>query len=76
VKAILEEAGGDSPVAFLGDDITDEMAFQVVNTLGPRGLTALVRREWRSTDGMIWLRPPGDLMVFLNKWLDAANRLV
>jgi trehalose 6-phosphate phosphatase len=75
VKAILEETRGDAPVAFLGDDITDEMAFEVVNALGSRGLSVLVRREWRRTTAMIWLRPPGDLLVFLDKWLDAADRM-
>jgi len=61
------------PVAFLGDDLTDEAGFEVVNGAGPRGLSVLVRREWRSTAAAVWLRPPGELIEFLEKWLIYSN---
>ena len=41
--------GGRFPVAYLGDDLSDEAAFRAVNKVGPRGLSVLVRRKWRET---------------------------
>jgi trehalose-phosphatase len=76
VEAILAESdiaesdtGG--PVAYLGDDLSDEAAFRAVNALGQRGLSVLVRRAPRETDAQIWLRPPAELRVFLGKWLES-----
>lgn len=76
VRSILEEASGGRPislpVAFLGDDITDESAFGVVNALPTAHLTALVRGKCRETAADVWLRPPGELLGFLQSWLEAA----
>jgi len=78
VEAILAEeaaAGfGDSPAAYLGDDLSDEAAFWAVNRVGPRGLSVLVRRKWRETAAQAWLRPPGELLGFLERWVEAGNR--
>ena len=71
VEAIIAEAGAGGPVAFLGDDLTDEVAFQAVKG---RGLGVLVRREWRETAADVWLRPPGELKGFLARWVEAGNR--
>jgi trehalose-phosphatase len=73
VEAILAEAGAGGPVAFLGDDLSDEAAFRAVNRVGRRGLSVLVRREWRETAVDVWLRPPGELKGFLERWVEAAN---
>jgi trehalose 6-phosphate phosphatase len=76
VRSILEENGGGrpvgAPVAFLGDDFTDESAFRAVNALQTSHITALVRGEHRETAAEVWLRPPGELLEFLENWREAA----
>ena len=77
VEAILAEAdavdaSAGAPLAYLGDDLTDEAAFRAVNGLGERGLSVLMRHSWRPTDADLWLRPPADLKMFLEKWLGAV----
>jgi trehalose-6-phosphatase len=69
VEAILQEAGAGGPVAFLGDDLTDEAAFRVVNSTKGSHLSVLVRRAWRETAADIWLRPPDELRKFLDRWI-------
>jgi len=73
VEAILDESDSAVPVAFLGDDLTDEAGFRAVNNLGSRGLSVLVRREFRETEADVWLRPPAELRKFLEQWLCAAE---
>jgi trehalose-phosphatase len=73
VEAILAETGMRGPVAYLGDDLTDEAGFRVVNAVGPRGLSVLVRRVWRETEARIWLRPPAELREFLGRWIEAEK---
>jgi trehalose 6-phosphate synthase/trehalose 6-phosphate phosphatase len=75
VDAILAEADAGGPVAFLGDDLSDESAFCAVRQVGQRGLSALVRREWRETAADVWLRPPVELRAFLQRWERAAENL-
>ena len=72
VKAILEEARSEGfvgPAAFLGDDLTDEAAFAVMNGQEGAHLSVLVRREPRKTVADVWLRPPGELLGFLERWM-------
>ena len=72
----LEDAGtsrAGMPVAYLGDDLTDETAFRAVNSLRSRGLSVLVRREWRQTAAEVWLRPPWELIEFLEAWIKAGS---
>jgi trehalose 6-phosphate phosphatase len=77
VEAILEESaqsdGEYSPVAYLGDDLTDEAAFRAVNASRAAGMSVLMRRAWRKTDAAAWLRPPDELRGFLKRWVDAVE---
>ena len=74
VRMLLGEMKGDQPgpIAYLGDDFTDEAAFRAVKE---RGLGMLVRRQWRATDADVWLRPPGELKAFFKRWLRACRSL-
>lgn len=65
IRSILQESDAETPIAYLGDDTPDEDAFSV---LSGRGLTALVRPKQRSSAAEFWLRPPGDLIGFLETW--------
>lgn len=69
VRTILQEIGPRVPAAYLGDDVTDELAFRAMQ----RGLTVLVRREPRKTAARAWLIPPEELLQFLRQWRDACR---
>jgi trehalose-phosphatase len=69
VRTILQEIGPGVPAAYLGDDVTDELAFRAMQ----RGLTVLVRGEPRKTAARAWLRPPEELLQFLGQWRDACR---
>jgi trehalose 6-phosphate phosphatase len=70
VKTILQEAGDDSLAAYLGDDRTDEDAFQAIKG---KGLGILVREEYRETAAEVWLHPPQQLLDFLHEWHRILN---
>lgn len=70
IETTLREIGANVPVAYLGDDVTDEPAFQALQT---RGLTVLVRPEHRKTSARVWLKPPEELLEFLTLWRDACR---
>jgi len=67
IASILDRLAASTPVAFLGDDLTDEDGFR---RLADRGLSVLVRAEHRHTAAKAWLRPPDELLSFLQRWLD------
>jgi trehalose 6-phosphate phosphatase len=71
VRTILSEIGPEAPVAYLGDDLTDERAFLALGTVG---LSVLVRPEWRKTAASLWIRPPEGLQEFLICWRQACRR--
>jgi len=73
-QAILAETDCGGPVGFLGDDLSDEAAFRVVQRLGRRGLSALVRKEWRETAAELWLTPPAEVLQFLKEWAEAVEQ--
>lgn len=70
VETILREAGKGAAVAYLGDDLTDEDAFEA---LGQKGLSVLVRAEARESAAHVRLRPPGELLDFLRDWSTACG---
>lgn len=64
VRTLAEEEPGVAQV-YLGDDLTDEDAFKA---LGPSGLGVLVRPELRATAAHYWIRPPEEMLRFLEFW--------
>ncbi len=70
VRQILSQESGSHPVAYLGDDLTDEDAFVA---LGSRGYSVLVRTEVRESAARFWLRPPAELLELLDNWIAGAS---
>jgi trehalose 6-phosphate phosphatase len=71
VLTVLQELAPGTPFAFLGDDATDEDAFVALQ--GSGALTVLVRPEWRESNAEIWIRPPEELLEFLQEWLERSG---
>lgn len=70
VRTIMSEMDPQTPAAYLGDDTTDEHAFQAMNG---RGLSVLVRPRYRATAAQLWLKPPGEVLDLLSRWLLACQ---
>jgi trehalose-phosphatase len=70
VRTVLSEEPPGASVAYLGDDLTDEDAFRA---LEGRGLRVLVHAEGRPTEADIRIRPPEELLAFLDRWTLAAG---
>ena len=70
VKLLLQSMADNAASAYLGDDTTDEDAFEVI---AGRGLGVLVRRQWRPSAAQAWLRPPQQLRQFLTLWLTTIS---
>jgi trehalose-phosphatase len=70
VRTFLREIGPDTPVAYLGDDNTDEAAFGALQERVKQGsgISVLVRPIWRETAAKFWLKPPDELFDFLELW--------
>jgi trehalose-phosphatase len=77
VRAVLAQEPRGTAVAYLGDDLTDEDAFHALDELavgeGVRALGVLVRGERRETRARVWLRPPEELLAFLERWNRSAR---
>ena len=71
IRSILESLNPVVPVAFLGDDLTDEDGFQA---LEGRGLSVLVNKEPRQTRADIQITPPDELLNFLDDWYRNSPR--
>jgi trehalose-phosphatase len=70
VKRLLAGLPQDVSIACLGDDLSDEDAFRVLNG---RGLTILVSPVARFTAAQINLRPPDEVITFLDDWIRASR---
>ncbi len=75
VRALTAEMPAGTPVAYLGDDYTDETAFRAVNEIDGPHLSVLVKPAKRETEAEVWLRPPCELRMFLKRWWKAAPKL-
>jgi trehalose 6-phosphate phosphatase len=73
IRALVGEAEPGTPVAFLGDDLTDEAGFCAVNQAQGPHLSVLMRGDRRETAADVWLRPPSELRGFLKKWYRALE---
>ena len=71
IKAILADLKPDLPIAFLGDDLTDEDGFAAIEG---RGLGVLVRSEQRQTRAALRIAPPNGVLEFLENWCKNARR--
>lgn len=63
IRTLISEASKRVIPVFLGDDLTDEEAFQAIKG---RGVGILVRTEFRKSSADIWLKPPEELLEFLS----------
>jgi trehalose 6-phosphate synthase/trehalose 6-phosphate phosphatase len=70
LRKIISELTEMAPVAYLGDDSTDEDAFRELNG---RGLTVLVRGKYRFTAAQMWLKPPDEQKEYLKDWIRACG---
>ena len=66
VEEILAQEPTAVPAAYLGDDLTDEDAFAA---MGSGGYSILVRNEVRESRARFWLRPPDEVLEFLDEWI-------
>lgn len=65
VEIILSRMGEGAVAAYLGDDLTDEDAFEAIKG---RGVGILVREELYATKADLWIKPPEELLEFLFRW--------
>lgn len=75
VEAVLRDEPDGVPAAYLGDDLTDEDAFAALAARGPgnASLRVLVRPQPRPSAADLWLAPPEELLVFLDRWWAAVD---
>jgi trehalose 6-phosphate phosphatase len=71
VRTILNEVVAGTPVVYLGDDTTDEKAFQAVNE---RGLSVLVNARRHKTAAQAWLKGQDEVLDLLQRWLQACEQ--
>ncbi|UCG60865.1 MAG: trehalose-phosphatase [Candidatus Zixiibacteriota bacterium] len=66
VAQLMSESSDQIVAAYLGDDRTDEDAFEAIKG---RGAAVLVNENLRDTRADIWIRPPDELDDFLRRWI-------
>ena len=74
IRTLVGEMPAGTPVAYVGDDLTDEAAFIALNQIEAPHLSVLMRPEQRETAANLWLRPPSGLRGFLKRWYKAVNQ--
>ena len=72
VKSILAGLSLDEPIAFLGDDLTDEDGFEAIKGMG---IGILVNNKTRPTHADLQLKSPEDLISFLKTWRDKVPKM-
>ncbi|HEY0794845.1 MAG TPA: HAD-IIB family hydrolase [Acidisarcina sp.] len=70
VRDIRAGYPADVPIAYLGDDHTDEEAF---GAMIPEDLALLVRAAPRGTLASYWVPPPQGILDFLDRWIDESS---
>lgn len=70
VHDIRARFGAEVPIAYLGDDHTDEEAFAA---MAPEDLALLVRPAPRGTLADYWTTAPDGVLDFLDRWIDEAG---
>ncbi len=75
VRSILENLPAETMASFLGDDITDEDAFEVLQEeqYKSRSCAVLVRDKPRPSYASVWVRPPAELLEFMDMWIQARE---
>jgi trehalose-phosphatase len=73
-ETLIAEAPPGTPVAYVGDDQTDEAAFRALSRVSSPHLSVLMRAEARETAADVWLRPPSGIRFFLKRWYKALQR--
>ena len=68
VQQLLCELGSDVPVAYLGDEKSNEDVFRAMKY---RGLCVLARPKFIPTSADLWLQP-GEVPRFLTEWLQTS----
>jgi len=70
VRGVLEKHSQNAAVAYLGDDLTDEDAFRALPDDKPSVLSILVRLKPRPTAADTWIKPPEEVLEFLDRWIE------
>ncbi len=66
VRNIVNDCHSESAIAYLGDDLTDEDAF---DALPDNALGILVGKQARETLAKARIDPAKDLLIFLDRWI-------
>ncbi|RJO74276.1 MAG: trehalose-phosphatase [Myxococcales bacterium] len=71
VEELLAESAPETLAVFLGDDRTDEDAFQVLRN---KGYGILVNAQQRDTFASYWINTTDRLLEFLKRWDEIARK--
>jgi trehalose-phosphatase len=72
VRAFVQELEPGLPLAYLGDDSSDEDAFASLKESN-QALTVFVGEQWRDTNAKAWIKPPEELLDFFQRWVDCCG---